>query len=157
MKNPWKQYVAYIEKNLTPYEVYFTPKEFIAMRGFGLLVGVTVGIIFACMHYIMYNMIALSAVVGVSFSIIGFLMPNVWITYLSKQNKKKMQKQLDETLDAIKEKMETEHDLMHVLTIVAEQTTTPFAQDLKRIHAEYTTQNKEINFEELQSELKKNA
>lgn len=157
MKNPFKTYVAHIDKHLTPYGVLFTPKEFIAMKGFGLLVGVTTGTIFASMHYITYGMLIPSTVMGVSFTILGHLMPNMYVKHLSKQRKKQLNAQMDETLETIKEKMETEEDFMKILQTVAEQTTYPIAHDLKRIHKEYKTQNKTIALEELQHELKKNA
>lgn len=165
MKNPFKMYVSHIEKHLTPYGVAFTPKEFIAMKGFGLLVGVTVGTIFASMHYMTYGMLIPSTVMGVSFSVLGHLMPNMWIKHLSKKQKKAENKlmketlktEMEATLQAIKAQMETEQDLMHVLQTVAEQTNNVIANDLKRIHAEYAAQNKHINFEELENELKKNA
>lgn len=157
LKNPFKAYVAHVDKHLTPYDVYFTPKEFIAMKGYGLLVGVTVGAIFSSMHYVTYGMLVPSTIMGVSFSILGYLAPNMWVKHLSKQRKKMLDSQLEETLQTIKEKMETEQDLMTVLKTVAEQTTYPIAHDLKRIHEEYTVQNKHIAFEELQNELKKHA
>ena len=157
MKNPFKSYVAHVEKHLTPYNVYFTPKEFIAMRAYGLLVGLTVGATFAGMQYVTYGMLAPSVVMGTSFSILGYLAPNVWIKHLSKKQKATLNEQLEETLQIIKEKMETEQDLMAVLQTVAKETEYPIAHDLKRIHASYTLENKELKFEELQRELKKNA
>lgn len=152
--NIWAKYVGHVEKQLATFYTGYSAKEFIAMRTFGLVVGFTVGSIASVMNYMTYSNLATATVLGVGFSLIGFLAPNVQLNYTNKKHAKVLETELEETLLSIKERFDKENDIMKAIQSVASEKSKPMAHALHRICEE----NKGMeNVEDVRIALQKRA
>lgn len=151
-------YIDNIQEKLDKANVLFSRREFITMKLYGLLVGVTTGTIFSFIaYYDTYNTL-ISSTIACTFSVLGLITPNVWIKYLTYKRKKLLENQLEDTLMNINKELKHDDDILQAMKIVADKMPYPVGHDLNRLRNEsFISNNIPKSIDEIKESLIKRA